>query len=331
MKRRATWTVLAVLPLVLLYASMFVGRFAIAPGEVNELLFTSARAASASPAESIVMQIRLPRALLALLVGAGLAIAGAAYQGMFRNPLVSPDVLGATAAAGFGAALGLLLSMTTSGVQLFAFAFGLAGVILTWLLARSYRSTSILMLVLSGVIVSAFFAALLGGAKYLADPESRLPAITYWLLGSLNGASFASLAWVSVPIGAGIATLLLMSWQLNILSLGDEEARSLGLRTRWVRGVVIVATTLITAAAVSVCGIVGWIGLMVPHLARMLVGPDHRRLLPAALSLGASYLLLIDDLARSTTEGEIPIGILTAVVGAPFCAWLLRKTGGAWQ
>ena len=334
MIRRYAWIGLVGLPLVLLYASLFVGRFPVTPEQVNRVLLSLVFPVEVDwPAsvETIVLQIRLPRALLALVVGAGLAASGAAYQGIFRNPLVSPDVLGATAAAGFGAALALLWGLVGFQLQLVACVFGLLGVLLTYLLARSYRSTSILMLVLSGVIVTAFFAALLGGAKYLADPESRLPAITYWLLGSLNGASLPGLALVAPPIVAGVIVLLFMGWQLNVLAMGDEEARALGVRTELSRGVVILATTVVTAAAVSACGIVGWIGLVVPHLARMIVGPDHRRLLPAAVSIGAGYLLLIDDLARSLTEGEIPIGILTALVGAPFCAWLLRQTRSAWQ
>jgi iron complex transport system permease protein len=332
--KRSAGLALLLLPLVLLYASLFVGRFDVSASQVNRVLASLVVSLDIDwPAsvQTIVLQIRLPRALLALAVGAGLSISGAAYQGIFRNPLVSPDVLGATAAAGFGAALALLWSRNAVEVQLIAFAFGLLGVLLTWLLARTYRTTSMLMLVLSGVIVAAFFAALLGAIKYLADPEARLPAITYWLLGSLNGASWQSLALVVPPIAVGSSMLLLMRWQLNVLAMGDEEARALGVRTELAKGVVILATTLITAAAVSACGIVGWIGLVVPHLARMLLGPDHRRMLPAAFAIGASYLLVIDALARTATEGEIPVGILTAIIGAPFCAWLLRRTQGAWQ
>ena len=320
-------------PLALLYASLLIGRFAVSPGDVTRILMARVFPIAhdwSGPVETIVMQIRLPRAILALFVGAGLSISGAAYQGMFRNPLVSTDILGVTAASGFGAAVALLLSRNALQLQLFAFIFGLAGVALTYLIARVYRSTPVLMLVLSGVVVGAFFSALLSAAKYVADPESKLPAITYWLLGSLNAASVQSLASVLPPITAGSVGLLIMSWRLNVLSMGDEEARSLGLRTEWLKGGIIICTTLITAAAVSVCGIVGWVGLVIPHVGRMLVGPDHRRLLPAALSIGATYLLFIDDIARSATAGEIPLGILTAMIGAPFFAYLLRKTRGSW-
>jgi iron complex transport system permease protein len=321
-------------PLLMLYASLLVGRFYVAPADVMHILlsrvFPSSHTWPAS-VEIIVMQIRLPRAVMAMFVGAGLSISGAAYQGMFRNPLVSPDILGVSAASGFGAAVALLLSRNVVELQSMSFAFGLAGVGLTYLLAREYRATPVLMLVLSGVVVGAFFSALLSGAKYIADPESKLPAITYWLLGSLNGASSTSLAMVLPPIVFGSAILVLMRWKLNVLAMGDEEARSLGVRTEIVKGGVIIGTTFITAAAVSVCGIVGWVGLVIPHLGRMLVGPDHRVLLPATLSIGATYVLFIDDVARTATAGEIPLGILTAVIGAPVFAYLLRKTRGTWQ
>ncbi|HEY6452897.1 MAG TPA: iron ABC transporter permease [Steroidobacteraceae bacterium] len=334
MSRRRAVALMTLAPVALLYVSLFIGRFPVSPAVVARILLSHVMPIThdwSSAVEAIVMQIRLPRAILALFVGAGMSISGAAYQGMFRNPLVSTDILGVTAAAGFGAAVALLLSRNAFEVQLMAFAFGLAGVALTYLLARVYRSTPVLMLVLSGVVVAAFFSALLSGTKYIADPESRLPAITYWLLGSLNGASIDSLIMALPPIIAGSAGLVVMAWQLNVLTMGDEEARALGVRTEWLKGGIIVCTTLITAAAVSVCGMVGWVGLVIPHVARMLVGPDHRSLLPAALCVGASYLLVIDDVARTATAGEIPLGILTALIGAPFFAGLLRRNRGSWQ
>lgn len=329
-----TVALLALVPLALLYASLLVGRFAVAPIDVARILsaqiFPMAHGWSKS-AEIIVMQIRLPRAIMAMCIGAGLSISGAAYQGMFRNPLVSTDILGVTAASGFGAAVALLLSTNAFELQAIAFAFGLTGVALTYRLARIYRTTPVLMLVLAGVVVGAFFSACLSGAKYVADPESKLPAITYWLLGSLNASSITGLTMVLPPIIAGSVGLLLVRWKLNVLAMGDEEARSLGIETEWLKAIVIVCTTLITAAAVSVCGMVGWVGLVIPHVGRMLVGPDHRVLLPATLSIGASYLLFIDDIARTAGAGEIPLGILTAVIGAPFFGYLLRRTRGTWH
>ena len=332
--RRVAWLAMILVPLAALYVSLFVGRFTVPAADVARIL--ASRLWPMTPdwpasVETIVLQIRLPRAILAMFVGAGLSVSGAAFQGMFRNPLVSPDILGVTAASGFGAALALLLSRGAFELELIAFLFGILGVGLTYLLARTYRNTPVLMLVLSGVIVAAFFSALLSGAKYLADPDSKLPVITYWLLGSLNGASMRSLSLALPPIVLGGAGLMLVRWRLNVLSMGDEEARSLGVRTDRLKGIIIICTTLITAAAVSVCGIVGWVGLVIPHLARMWVGPDHRALLPAACSIGATYLLLIDDVARTASASEIPLGILTAIVGAPFFAYLLRKTQGGWQ
>jgi iron complex transport system permease protein len=332
--RRVALFAMILVPLAVMYVSLFVGRFTVPATDVARILASRLWPIVhdwPASVETIVLQIRLPRAILAMFVGAGLSVSGAAFQGMFRNPLVSPDILGVTAASGFGAALALLLSRGAFELELIAFLFGILGVGLTYLLARTYRNTPTLMLVLSGVIVAAFFSALLSGAKYLADPDSKLPAITYWLLGSLNGSSMRSLELALPPIILGGAGLMLVRWRLNVLSMGDEEARSLGVRTDRLKGIIIICTTLITAAAVSVCGIVGWVGLVIPHLARMWVGPDHRALLPAACSIGATYLLLIDDVARTASASEIPLGILTAIVGAPFFAYLLRKTRGGWQ
>lgn len=321
-------------PILLLFVSLFVGRLDIGPADVLRIIaaqvFPIAHSWPAS-VETIVVQIRLPRALMAMAVGAGLSIGGAAFQGMFRNPLVSPDVLGVSAAAGFGAALAILLSRSTLELQILAFAFGLFGVAITYMLARVYRTTPVLMLVLSGVVVAAFFSALLSGVKFVADPEDKLPAITYWLLGSFNGATVRTLLVIVPPIVAGTVGLLLLSWKLNLLSMGDDEARALGVRTEQLKAAIVVCTTLITAATVAACGVIGWVGLVMPHVARALVGPDHRRLLPAALSVGACFLLLIDDVARTATAVEIPIGILTAIIGAPYFAYLLRRTSGMWQ
>src|SRR3984893_15869777 len=246
--RRSVVAAMIAAPLALLYASLFVGRFTVAPADVARILWSNVYPMThdwPASVETIVMQIRLPRAVMAMFVGAGLAASGSAYQGVFRNPLVSPDILGVTAAAAFGAAVALLLSRNALELQAVAFAFGLGGVFCTYLLARVYRTTPILMLVLSGVVVAAFFSALLSGAKYVADPESKLPAITYWLLGSLNGTSMQSLAMALPPIVLGGAGLMLVRWRLNVLSMGEEEARSLGVRTDHLKGIIIVCTTLV--------------------------------------------------------------------------------------
>jgi len=324
---------LILLPVLVFYVSIFLGRYNISPLDVVKILL--AKIFPIEPTwprtmEVVIYTVRLPRVLLAMVVGAGLSISGASFQGMFRNPLVSPDILGVSAAAGFGAAVAILLSLDTTTIRIFALVFGLSGVAMTYYISRVYKTTPVLMLVLSGVVVAAFFSALIGATKYLADPYEKLPAITFWLMGSLSLSSTNSLLATVPVIVLGSAGLLLLSWKMNILSMGDEEARSLGVNTEVLKGMIIVCATVITASAVCVSGLIGWVGLVIPHIARMFVGPDHRKLLPASLSIGACYLLAIDDLARTLTSAEIPLGILTAGIGAPFFAYLIRKTKGVW-
>ena len=330
-KRRLIAALLVILPLALAGLSFFLGRFPIAPATLLKVL--ASRVAPIQPdwpdtVETVIFNIRLPRILLALCIGAGLSVSGAAFQGMFQNPLVSPDILGVTAGAGFGAAIGILLGGNSLAVQGFALVFGMLAVALSYTISRVYETTPTLMLVLSGIVVGAIFSALLSLAKYVADPKQKLPAIVFWLMGSLAAISKRDVITAAPPMVAGMAGLLMVRWRINILSMGDEEARSLGIRTDLLKAIVIIGCTVVTASAVSVCGIIGWIGLVVPHVGRMLVGPDHKALLPASLSLGASYLLVIDDLARTLISAEIPLGILTAIVGAPFFAYLLRRTQG---
>ena len=325
---------LIAIPLIVFYVSLFVGRYSADPWTVLLILLSKVFPITHNwslTAEVIVIQIRLPRAILAMFVGAGLSISGAAYQGMFRNPLVSPDILGVSAAAGFGATLAILLSANIWELQLVAFAFGVLGVTLTYFIARIYKTTPTLMLVLAGVVVAAFFGALVAGAKLIADPVSKLPAITYWLLGSFNRATYKSLYTVVPIIILGSIGLQLVSWRLNVLSMGDDEARSMGVKTESLKFFIIACTTLITASAVSVSGIVGWVGLVIPHVGRMIVGPNHRWLLPTSMALGAVFLLVVDDIARTATPLDIPIGILTGLIGAPFFAYLLRRTKGGWK
>jgi iron complex transport system permease protein len=325
---------LIVLPLGLFYISLFIGRYPIDPLTVLQAL--AAKVLPIHPqipdtVNTVIFQIRLPRTLIAMAVGAALSISGASFQGMFRNPLVSPDILGVSSAAGFGAALAILISGNAVAIQTSAFIFGIVGVVLTYILSRVYRSTPILMLVLSGVVVSAFFAALISAIKYIADPFQKLPAITFWLMGSLSATSLPDLTTALPPIVLGTIGLLLVRWRLNVLAMGDEEARSLGIKTEILKGFVIFCATIVTAASVCVSGMIGWVGLIIPHIGRMIVGPDHKVLLPATVSIGASYLLIMDNISRTVISAEIPLGILTAVVGAPFFAYLIRKTKGGWR
>ncbi|MDP4004318.1 iron ABC transporter permease [Methylobacterium sp. NEAU K] len=288
----------------------------------HRLLGLPSRAPAA--AETVVMQVRLPRVVAALTVGAALSAAGATYQGLFRNPLVSPDILGVSAGAGLGAVLGIYLGLPVAAIQGLAFAGGLGAVAAVYGVGLAVRRHDpVLTLVLAGVAVGAALGAGISLLKVLADPYNQLPAITFWLLGSLSSVTLGDVAAVLPAMLVGLAPLVLLRWRMNLMSLGDEEARALGVETRLLRPVLIAGATLVTAAAVSMTGVIGWIGLIVPHIARLLVGPDYRRLLPASLALGAGYLLAVDLIARTAGTIEVPLGILTALVGAPFFLWLL--------
>ena len=333
MKPKLIKTILFLLPLILGIASIGIGRY-----EVDFIVQIKILLSQIFPIEhtwttveeTVVMDVRLPRILLAMLIGGGLSIAGASFQGMFANPLVSPDILGVSAGAGFGAAIGILLFGNGFTMQMFALVAGIAAIAFTFLIGGVRRDLPIFMLVLAGTVTSALFQALVSLVKFLADPEEKLPSITYWLMGSLGTASYKDL-WIAGPlILIGIIILVSLRWRLNILSLSEEEARSLGVSVTKLKWLVIGGATLITAAAVSVAGIIGWVGLIIPHIARMIVGSNNQYVLPASISIGACYLLVIDNLARSLTSAEIPLSILTAIIGAPFFAYLLRKTGGGW-
>ncbi|MGN0037932.1 MAG: FecCD family ABC transporter permease [Coriobacteriales bacterium] len=284
-------------------------------------------------ATSVVVNLRLPRIIAAVLVGAALASAGASYQGVFCNPMVSSDILGASAGAGFGASLAILMGAPGIAIQLAAFCGGMLAVGLTYLIGNAVggRSTATLSLILAGMVIQALFQAFIGCAKYLADPYSQLPEITFWLMGSLATTNFDDILLIMLPLLVGLGVLIALRWRINVLSLGEEEASALGIDTRRLRLVIIVCATLVTGSAVSVAGQVGWIGLVVPHLARMIVGPNYRHLLPASLLMGGSFLLIVDDVARTVMQAEIPLGILTAVIGAPLFVFLLLKGRRGWS
>ena len=270
--------------------------------------------------------MRLPRVIAALVVGAALSAAGATYQGLFRNPLVSPDILGVSAGAGLGAVLGIYLGLPVAPIQALAFLGGLGAVAAVYGVGLAVRRHDpVLTLVLAGVAVGAVLGAGISLLKVLADPYNQLPAITFWLLGSLSSVTLGDVAATLPMMLLGLVPLVLLRWRMNLMSLGDAEARALGVETRLLRPVLIAGATLITAAAVAMTGVIGWIGLIVPHVARLLVGPDYRRLLPASLVLGAGYLVLVDLIARNLGTVEVPLGILTALVGAPFFLWLLAS------
>lgn len=328
--------IVALLALALVAAMLvgsMVGPYPIAAGDVIGALFARLRGETYSPhIDTILFQIRLPRVLAAALVGGALAAAGASYQTLFRNPLVSPDILGVSAGAGFGAVLGILLSLPVIAIQGLGFVTGLATVAIVYALARALRSQNeVLVLVLAGIVVGALAGAGISLVKILADPYNQLPAITFWLLGSLSGIKVDDVWSVAPLVIVGLLPLALLRWRIGVLSLGDDEARALGVNVGFVRGVVIAAATLITAAAVSVSGVVGWIGLMIPHMVRPLVGPRYDRVLPASMLMGAAFLVLVDTLARSAARIEIPLGLLTALIGAPLFVWLLARGRRVWS
>lgn len=325
---------LIVLPVVLAVVALCLGRYMVSPGTTLAIL--AGQVLPIEPhwqpvEETVVLSIRLPRVLMALLIGGGLAVAGATFQGLFGNPLVSPHILGVSSGAGFGAALTILLFRHMAFVPMGALAFGILAMMVALWISRRGGKSSLFMLILGGVITAALFEALLSLLKYVADPNDTLPTIVYWLMGSLTSASYEMLAWGAPLILLGIAALWALRWRLNILSLSEAEARSLGTNVQRMRWVVIVAATLVTATTVSLAGIIGWVGLVIPHVARMLVGANHAALVPASVSIGALYLLLIDTAARTITSAEIPLSILTAVVGAPFFAYLLKRAKGGWS
>jgi iron complex transport system permease protein len=285
----------------------------------------------APAAEAVIFNIRGPRVIAAILCGAALAVAGAAFQGLFRNPLVSPDILGASSGAALGAVIGIYFSLGIFGIQGLAFAGGLLAVALVYLIGSSVRSgDAVLVLVLTGVVIGSLLGAGVGLMKYLADPYNQLPAMTFWLLGSLSGTDRSDLLPLFGPVLAGTLVLFALRWRMNVMSLPEEEARSLGLATGRLRIAIVAAATLVTAASVAAAGVIGWVGLIVPHLARFIVGPDFGRLIPTAAIMGGGYLLLIDTLARSAAQVEIPLGILTAVIGTPFFIWLLVNARKSW-
>lgn len=330
------WFIIVILPFIIFFVSLFLGRFTVDFKSVLKILSnyffnTNYEKTWTDSAAKVIIEVRFPRAVMAALIGAGLSISGATYQGMFHNPLVSPYILGVSAGASFGAALGIVLSLPYLYIQMIAFLFGIIAVLITFFLSHVYKSTPILMLVLAGTVVSAFFQALLSAIKFTADGDEKLPAITFWLMGSLGNVSLQDLLVSIIPITVSIIGLLAIRWRINVLSMGDKEARSLGIHTERIKIVIIIFSTIITSTAVSICGIIGWVGQVIPHFCRMLVGPDHKALLPATVFVGAAYILLVDNLCRLLTATEIPIGILTAIIGAPIFAYLLRKTKGGWN
>jgi len=319
-------------PILVILISLFIGRYPLSMSEVfNALAYKIGLThLNTTPIHlSVVWDIRLPRAILGAMVGASLAVSGASFQGMFRNPLVSAGILGVTSGAGFGASLAIILFQgQLAYIYIFAFGFGLLAVALSYLIGSTYKASPTIMLVLGGVVVSAIFSSLISLLKYVADPYDQLPSIVFWLMGSLASARFLDIVISAIPMTAGVLGLIGMRWHLNVLSLGDVEARALGVNVLLVKSLAIFFATLATAGAVCVGGIIGWVGLVIPHIGRMLVGNNNVILIPVSVSIGAIYLVIVDNLARTLTGAEIPLGILTSLIGGPFFIYLIKRTKG---
>lgn len=314
--------------LVLALGALCLGRYGNSPVETLQILLSKIlpiQQTWTDGAATVVLKNRLPRVLAAILVGASLALSGTAYQGIFKNPLVSPDLLGVSAGASVGAASAILLGLGAGMVQMGALGGGLVAVALTVAIPRLIRNQSTMVLVLSGIIVQGFMNAVMGLLKYVADPESQLAEITYWQMGRICNTLMDDVLAVLPAMLLATAVLLALRWQINVLSMGDTEAESLGVNVRIIRGLAVLCATVITACAVCISGVVSWIGLIVPHMCRMLVGPDNRKAMPMSILMGAAFLLVVDTLARTVSSTEIPLSIITGFLGAPLYAWLLYR------
>lgn len=327
--------ILIVFLFITVIVSMLMGRYFISAPDFFRTI--SAKINGEVPStlkqfETILFQVRMPRVFTAMFIGGALSISGASYQSMFRNPMVSPDILGVSSGAGFGAALGIVLNASYWEIQVLAFLFGLIAVCITYLISASAGRSGdrIVVLVLSGLIIRTVFQAFLSILKYLADPEDALPEITFWLMGSLSSVSLKNTFIIGIPTMIGILFLLKYRWKLNVMSFGDEEAAAMGVDTASLRRKIVIISTVIVCVSISVCGAIGWVGLIIPHFARLMVGPNNKILLPVSVILGGSYLLLMDDIARNLMLVEIPISILTSIIGAPVFVILLIRSRRCW-
>ncbi len=318
-----------VILIVIALFALCAGQFQVPADQVLSIL--AGKGSTLKNTETVIRQVRLPRILFSMLAGAGLAAAGAAFQSLFSNPLATPDTLGTANGASFGAALGILLGMSSAGIQLSAMFFGILAVLLVFLVTRTaagQNKGSIIMVILAGLVISSLFSALVTLIKYVADPNNILPVITFWLMGSFSSVTFKSLQIGAPLIIIGVLILFFLRYRMNAMSLSNDEAKSLGVNLPLTRSIIIISAAAITASVVAICGVIGWVGLLIPHIARMLFGNDNRRVLPASIVFGAEFMLITDTIARCVSNAEIPVSILTAVIGAPVFIILLRKTGG---
>lgn len=335
MSKKMNTSSLYLIPLLLLYiatliAALAIGRYRVDIFEIIKILLSKVFPIAQTwslQAESAILSIRLPRIIGSTLVGSGLAVAGLVMQQVFHNPMVSPDVLGTSSAAGFGAALAMVLALPSAFISPLAFAFGLLSVALVYLVASRVPNNHILGLVLGGIMISSLFSSLLSFVKLMADPENTLPSITYFLMGSLSSVGSKDVKMAALPILASSLMLYLLSWRISLLSINDSESRSLGVNTKLLRTAVIVFTVVIVASSVAISGVIGWVGLVIPHITRMLMGCNTKKTIPASMLLGAIFLTISDTISRTIAFSEIPIGIITGIIGAPFFLYLIVREG----
>lgn len=335
--KRLALPFLALLLISVVFASLYLGKYRLPISDLLEFAVWKLLGLQGLSdekkrlLENVILDIRLPRIMAAILIGSSLSVSGAAFQAIFINPLVSPGLLGVLAGASFGAAFGMILSKSWAVVQVFTLFFGFAAVGTAAGITKAFRSNSIIMLVLGGIISGAFFTASLSIVKYTADPYNQLPAIVYWLMGSLSAVDRTTIMLASLPAIVGILTIILHARHLNVMSAGEEEAMALGVNVNRVRGIIIFCATLISALTVMVGGIIGWVGLIIPHICRMVAGPDNRLLLPASALMGAIYLLVVDNISRLIFSFEIPTGIVTSLIGIPFFVIVLKNAHRGWR
>jgi iron complex transport system permease protein len=323
-------------PLAALLFSLCVGRYAISPGEILSLLSLKIHhraLGSFEVLDTILFRVRLPRIAAAMMIGSALSLAGTVYQSTFRNPMVSPGILGVANGSGFGAAVGILFAFPLWGIQITAFLFGLLAVSISFGISRflTKEGDSLISLVLTGMVISTIFGSLISLTKYSADPYDKLPAITFWLMGSLASITKDDVLITFVPVVLSSSPLVFLRWKLNLLSFGDDEAGAMGVDIKKTRALIIICSTVMTASCISISGIIGWVGLIVPHICRFICGPDHRKLVPLSMVVGGVYLTFVDNLARTATVIEIPLGIITSLIGAPFFICLMFRKGRSWS
>jgi len=330
---RQVFLIFAAVLIAVSLAAFCLGRYMVEPRMLLKVLFGKIFHMEpdwSKNIETVIFHVRLPRIFAGFLVGAGLSLAGASLQAMFRNPLVSSQILGVASGAGFGAALSILLFESVLLIQTFSFAFGLLAVLMTYSMSRRKQQTPVILLVLSGIVVGSLFSSMTSMVKYLADPMNKMPAIVFWLLGSLNHVTPDELKLLAPVMIAAGGTLLAVRWRINVLTMGDESAKALGVNTEQLKVIVIICSTLLTASAVCMCGIIGWIGLVIPHIGRLIAGPDNKRLMPVCVLVGGAFMIAVDTIARTVTETEIPLGVLTSIIGAPIFASLLLRRDTGW-